>query len=113
MLLLAAGAAAQDAATLRARHAALSAQLADNPFGRPLHVESASSGGDHKGEVYAVIAKPYAVVAPALAQARHWCDILSLQVNVKRCDATPAAVAAYITRKPRETREDAHRVEFR
>jgi hypothetical protein len=78
---------AQDADSLRARHAALRPALAQSPFGRPLHVESAVSGGKHNGEVYAVIEQPYGVLAPALARPAHWCDILSLQVNVKRCDA--------------------------
>lgn len=108
---------AQDADALRARHAALRQALAHSPFERPLHVESAVSGGKHNGEVYAVIAQPYGVLAPALARPAHWCDILSLQVNVKRCDAPGSGagptVSAFITRKPREPLEDAHRVEFR
>ena len=108
---------AQDAAGLRARYAGLQDQLAGSAFGRPLHVESAVSGGEHSGEVYAVIDKPYGVVAAALARPAHWCDILSLQVNVKRCDApgrgAGPAVTAFITRKPRESVESAHRVEFR
>lgn len=108
---------AQDADALRARHATLRQALAHSPFERPLHVESAVSGGKHNGEVYAVIAQPYGALAPALARPAHWCDILSLQVNVKRCDAPGSGagptVSAFITRKPREALEDAHRVEFR
>jgi hypothetical protein len=65
-LLLAGSAQAQDAAALRARHEALKEQLANNPFGRPLHVESRASGGAHKGQIYAVIEQPYGVVIPAL-----------------------------------------------
>jgi hypothetical protein len=104
---------AQDAAALRARHAALRDQLAASPFGRPLHVESKASGGEHEGEVYAVVAHPYDAVAPALSRPDHWCDILLLQVNVKRCEVEGQAVAASITRKPRESLDDAYRVEFR
>ncbi len=115
--LFGAAAGAQDADTLRARHAALRPALAESAFDRPLHVESAVSGGEHNGEVYAVIEQPYGVVAPALARPAHWCQILTLQVNVKRCDAPGAGAAptltAFITRKPRESVEDAHRVEFR
>ena len=80
-----AAAPAQDAGALLARHTALQKQLADNPFGRPLHVESTAAGGRHKGEIHAVIDQPYGVVAPALARPAHWCDILTLQVNVKGC----------------------------
>ena len=108
---------AQDAESLRARHAALRPALAHSPFDRPLHVESAVSGGKHDGGVYAVIEQPYGVLAPALARPAHWCDILSLQVNVKRCDApgggAAPTVTAFITRKAREALADAHRVEFR
>jgi len=115
--LFATAADAQDADGLRARHAALRPALAHSPFERPLHVESAVSGGKHNGEVYAVLEQPYGVVAPALALPAHWCDILSLQVNVKRCDAPGSGAGptetALITRKPREALEDAHRVEFR
>ena len=104
---------AQDAAALHARHAALHEQLANNPFGRSLHVESTISGSAHKGEIYAVIEQPYGVVAAALARAGHWCDIMTLQVNVKRCDAASEELAAFITRKPRDPVDSAHRVDFR
>ena len=98
---------------MRARHAALQEQLAKSPFGRSLHVESTISGSTHKGEIYAVIEHPYSVVAPALARPADWCDILTLPVNVKRCSAAGDALAAHITRKPRDAVENAHRVEFR
>lgn len=105
---------AQDAGTLRARHAALREQLASNPFGRPLHVESDASGGAHKGEIFAVIDQPYGVVGPALARPANWCDILMLQINIKRCGAADAdTLAAFITRKPRDPLDSAHRVDFR
>jgi hypothetical protein len=115
LLLIAGSAQAQDAAALRARHAALKEQLANNPFGRPLHVESSASGGAHKGQLYAVIAQPYPVVASALARAEGWCQILTLQVNIKRCSADQSgqALAAFITRKPRDAIDTAHRVDFR
>ena len=111
--LLPAAAQAQDAASLKARHAALKAQLAGNPFGRPVHVESSVNGGTHKGEIFAVIEKPHAVVAPALARAANWCDILTLQVNVKRCKASDDALSASITRKARDAADGAHQVDFR
>ena len=104
---------AQDAAGLRARHAALKEQLAGNSFGRPVHVESSINGGSHKGEIYAVIDKPYGVVAPALSRAPNWCDILTLQVNVKRCKASDEALSALITRKARDSADNAHKVDFR
>ncbi|HKX38067.1 MAG TPA: hypothetical protein VJN20_05405 [Burkholderiales bacterium] len=104
---------AQDAGALRKRHAELRAQLADNPFGRPLHVESSASGAAHSGEIYAVIEQPFNVVAKALARPEHWCDILKLQVNVKRCSASDGTLAAMVTRKPRDPVDDTYRVDFR
>jgi hypothetical protein len=104
---------AQDAGALRKRHAELRAQLADNPFGRPLHVESSASGAAHSGEIYAVIEQPSNVVAKALARPESWCDILKLQVNVKRCSASDGTLEAMVTRKPRDPVEDAYRVDFR
>lgn len=104
---------AQDAESLRARHAALESELARNPFGRPLHVVSQTDGGRHQGEIYAVIEKPYRVVANALVRPGSWCDILLLQVNVKRCEATQAALATFVTQKPRDPLDSAYRVEFR
>jgi len=54
---------------LRARHAALGDQLADNPFQRPLHLESTQTSGDLKGDVYAVVDHPFATVDAALKGA--------------------------------------------
>ena len=115
LLLMAGSAHAQDVTTLRARHAALKQQLANNSFGRPLHVESSASGGAHKGQIYAVIEQPYHVVAVALARPEGWCQILTLQVNIKRCSADQhgQALDAFITRKPRDAIDSAHRVGFR
>ena len=104
---------AHDASALRARHAALQKPLADNPFGRPLHVESAVSGGRQQGEIHAVLDHPYSLVAPALEQTVHWCEILTLQVNVKGCIPSNGTIAAFITRKARDAVDGAHRIDFR
>jgi hypothetical protein len=104
---------AQDAGALRARHAALRAQLADNAFGRPLHIESTAAAGTHKGEIYVVVDQPYRTVAAALARPASWCEILTLQVNIKRCSADGESLTAFITRKPRDAADGAHRVDFR
>jgi hypothetical protein len=105
---------AQDATALKAQHAALRDQLANNPFGRPLQVESSVDAGAHKGEIYAVLEQPFGVVAPALARPANWCDILTLQLNIKRCSAADGeSLTAFITRKPRDPVDSAHRVDFR
>ena len=76
---------AQDGASLQARHAALRAPLASNPFQRPLYVESSESPVAVRGEVYAQIEQPFTVVAGALQGMDRWCDILILHLNVKHC----------------------------
>lgn len=106
---------AQDAAALQARHAALRAELASNPFQRPLHLESREDGDLLKGDIYAEVEQPYAVVGPALQGVDHWCDILILHLNVKACRADPAGdtLDLYIGRKFDQPLADAHAVTFR
>ena len=113
LLVFCATAQAQDPGALRSRHTALRDNLAASPFGRPLHVDSAVEGSRHKGEIHAVVEQPYAAVAAALARPAHWCDILTLQVNVKRCEPAADGLSAFITRKPRDPVDGAHRIDFR
>jgi hypothetical protein len=106
---------AQDAQALRARHAALRAQLADNPFGRPLHVESSESSGQHKGAIYAVVEQPFKHVGAALRRAAQWCDVLILLASVKNCEASNSggeAISIFVARKPTDPIERAYRVDF-
>jgi len=70
---------------LRLRHAAQAAQLADSPFGGPLLLQSQDADRRIEGDVYAVIARPFAEVSAALADPGHWCDILILHLNTKQC----------------------------
>lgn len=83
---------AQDAASLQVRHAILREQLAVNPFQRPIHIESHQYAGNLKGDVYALIEQPLAVVGPALQGVDHWCEILILHLNIKRCRASARKV---------------------
>jgi hypothetical protein len=104
---------AQDARTLHARHAALRAELADNPFGRPLVVESSESAGEQNGAAYAVIEQPFKRVLAGLRHAEQWCAVLILQANVKNCAApTPGALAIFVARKPTDSPGQAYRVAF-
>jgi len=110
---LAAG--AQDAATLRARHASLQEKFAKNQFGRPLVLESTQTSGDLKGDVYAVVDHPFAMVQQALQSPEHWCDILILHLNVKRCRASsgaPKMLSLAVGRKFDQPIEDAYKLEF-
>ena len=88
MLTAAFGAQAQDAISLRARHAELKDRLANNQFQRPLYLESAQTSGELRGDVFAVVQHPFAIVREALQSVDHWCDILILHLNIKRCKYT-------------------------
>jgi hypothetical protein len=106
---------AQDAASLKARHAALHEPLRSNQFQRPLYLESGEDSGDLKGDIYAVVEQPYGVVGPALQGIDHWCDILILHQNVKRCRAAPIAgdtLSLSIGRKFDQPLADAYLFEF-
>lgn len=81
--------AAQDAASLQARHAALREQLADSPYRRPLHIESQAGDGRLRGDIHARFEQPFALLGPALREIAHWCDILILHPNVKGCRVRP------------------------
>ncbi len=108
-------ASAQDAATLKARHAALQDKLSANQFGRPLVLESKESSDDLKGDVYAVVEHPFATVQQALQSSEHWCDILILHLNVKRCKSgvgAPKMLSLSVGRKFDQPIEDAYALEF-
>jgi hypothetical protein len=106
---------AQEAAALKARHAELTAQLANNPFKRPLVLESVEASGELKGEVYAVINHPFATVSQSLQTADQWCDVLILHLNVKHCrasKATPPVMSVSLGRKFDQPLEEAYKADF-
>lgn len=108
---------AQDAVSLQARYAALQEQLASNPFRHPLYLESSQTADELRGDIYALVEQPYAVVGPALQDLDQWCEILILHLNVKRCRAAgqPARdrLSLNIGRKFNQPLADTYLVEFR
>lgn len=106
----------QDAAALRAHHVALEGALAGNDFQRPLVLESSETPGSLQGDIYSRIALPFALVGPALRESRHWCDILTLHLNVTQCRTStgPAgpALALFVGRKFDQPLADAYRFDF-
>jgi len=107
---------AQDADALRVRYVELRQQLEKNQFKRPLYLESTQSANSLRGDVYALIGQPMAVVAPALLGGRNWCDIVILHLNVKSCRVadTPAGdmLTINIGRKFDQPLADTYRFEF-
>ena len=108
-------AAAQDAAALRAKYTALQDKFASSQFGRPLVLESKETSGDLKGDVYAVVDYPFTTVQQALQSPDHWCDILILHLNVKRCrtsGGTPKMINLNVGRKFDQPIEDSYQLDF-
>jgi len=105
---------AQDTATLRNKNAAMQDKFASNQFGRPLVLESVQTAGDLKGDVYTVVDHPFATVKQALQANAHWCDILILHLNVKRCltGGDGKSVNLSVGRKFDQALEDAYELEF-
>jgi len=107
---------AQDAAALKARHAALQDKLANNQFGRPLFLESAQTSGDLKGDIYSVVEYPFATVEQAVKPAAQWCEILILHLNVKGCKVTGGGETSIVSvaagRKFDQPIEDAYKLDF-
>ena len=82
---MAQAAAALGPAALHARHASLAPQLAQNPFGGPVVLQSQEQSRRIEGDVYAVIDHPFATVQAALSDPGRWCEILILHLNTKYC----------------------------
>ncbi|WP_308447098.1 hypothetical protein, partial [Chitinimonas prasina] len=101
-------------AALKSRHAALQPQLAQNAYGRPLHIESFESGDTLRGEVHAVVDHPFPEVLDMLKSRDNWCDILILPFNVKQCLAPKdsSTISLRVGRKSDQPVEDAHLVAF-
>jgi hypothetical protein len=86
----------QSAESLLAKYAELRPRLANNPFGKPLYLESSESQERVAGEVYAVVDHPFDSTAAALAEAKHWCEILVLPINTKYCRPTESGQASLL-----------------
>lgn len=108
---------AQDAAaTLRARHATLADKFLTNQFKRPLYLESTQGTDNQRGEVFAEVPYPFAVIKRSMQSASQWCDILILHLNVKRCRAEgagpQATLSVSIGKKSGESPDEASKVDF-
>jgi hypothetical protein len=112
----AAAADTSSAAALRARYAQLQPRLANNPFGKPLYLESRDSNGELKGDVYAVLEHPFTTV-DALEKSANWCDLLILPFNTKHCEAGSVGytqmLTVYVGKKSSDSLDRAFRLDFK
>jgi len=104
------------AASLRARYTQYQAQLAQNPYGRPLHLVSQEGDSTLRGDVYAVVDHPFGRVDAGLAEAASWCDVLILPYNTKGCTASPEGngqmLSLFIGKKDQDSTDRAYRLDF-
>lgn len=75
------------AMSLRNRHVALSRQLEQSPILQGLYLESAENARASRGDLYAVVDYPFAMVSEAFTNPEHWCEALILHLNIKYCSA--------------------------
>jgi hypothetical protein len=104
------------APALRAKFASLADALKNNPYKRPIHIESAEASGTLIGDVYAVLDHPFISVSTALTGAAPWCDIMIMPVNTKDCRVAEKGGATGLTvrigRKFDQPVKDAYPIEF-
>jgi len=107
---------AQSAALLSARYEALRGQLSQNPYRKPLYMESSEISGGVSGDVFAIVDYPFSTTEGALNGPEQWCDILSLHLNTKFCRVSTAGpgkvLNVAIGRKFDQPLDKAYRVDF-
>ena len=106
------------AASLRQRFAELRSRPEPNPsFGVPLFLEADDASGRLRGDVHALIDRPYEEVRRALERVDPWCRILILHLNVKYCRPSGATnqnvLVVGIGRKYGQPLESMHWLNFR
>lgn len=97
---------------LRAKYAELSPLLTKNAYGRPLYIESHESDRALKGDVYAVVAHPFAQLRDTLSRPGNWCEVMLLPFNTKGCVADADALHLYVGRKSDTPIDNAFRIDF-
>jgi hypothetical protein len=110
---LAAATADADPRALHALHAASVDRLRDSPFGRPLWIASTEADGRLEGEIRALVERPFTEVE-ALADPAHWCELLTLLPNIRRCRAAAADrhLTLWFARRFDEPPAETHPVRF-
>ena len=105
-----------NATTLLEKHTALTDQLAQNQYRRPLFLESVESANTISSTVYAVLDSPFSTVSATFKKPANWCEVLILHVNTKYCQATinanPITLTVNIGKKTPQPLTDAFQLQF-
>lgn len=113
----AAGAPGASAQSLRATHQRLSDKLDHSSFGRPVQLDSIETADGLQGDVYAVVDHPLAEISAALKGSAHWCDVLTLHINNRRCQVAKGpqgreTLTLYVVRRYDKPIDDAFELPF-
>ncbi|WP_296495066.1 hypothetical protein [Rhodoferax sp.] len=91
--------------------------LLNNPFGRPLVLQSVEHAKGLSGDIYAVAPYPFAAVSNGMRSPDHWCEVMILHINTKYCHAIEepqgTILRVNIGKKTPQPIADAPRMEFR
>lgn len=108
---------ASDRAELQAKYKELQGSLANNSFGRPVHLDSKQTADEVGGDIYSVIGYPFRNFRSTLSQADNWCEILFLHLNVKYCsasrDTNGNVLTLYAGSKKFQSLSSAYRIDYR
>lgn len=106
----------QSATALRDQYTRLTEQLGQNPFGRPLVLQSVETATRLSGDIYAVMAYTLKEVSTGLGPPEPWCEVMILHINTKYCHAIAGprgtALRVYVGKKTPQNLADATRLEF-
>lgn len=106
----------EEAAALQHLYQTFQKQLAENPFGQPLHLVSREEGRHVSAVLAAPLAYPFDTFVAAFAMADNWCQIMMLHLNVKFCSAQNQGeqdrLTVFVGRKHQQPLEAAHRSEY-
>ncbi len=84
------------AQAMRAQRQTLRVQLEHNIFARPLVLQSSETADGLRGDIYALVAFPFAQVSRALQDPPQWCEVMILHLNTKYCHATQGPQGAVL-----------------
>lgn len=85
-----------DIALLQAKYQAIAASSPGHAS-LPVHIEADQRDGRLRGDVYATLDYPYALVVDTLRRGANWCEIAPLHLNVKACTHEPRFGATRLT----------------
>jgi hypothetical protein len=104
------------AAALLEKHSALTRQLAENAYRRPLFLESSEGNNTVSGNAYAVLDSPFSTVSATFKSPHRWCEMLILHINTKYChagsDGSPSMLKVSIGKKTAQELGDAFSLQF-